>query len=489
MYNAIIFTGIATVRGDLHGGKIVQAPALGAFKVAHTIRQSGYSCLVINHVPDYTAQELIELLSEAIGDNTYFIGVSSTFLFNAHLQQHDRKVLPNVACGESPQSVIDFIKSKASNAKFVLGGTGATKHCNNSEIAIAVLGYSEANIANIMDHLVNGATLIDSYRSINGITIVDNPKAQGFNFQTTTMQWEDVDVVNHTKLPIEIGRGCIFKCTFCAFPMNGKQQLDFVRDVELLRTELMDNYTKFGIVTYNIVDDTFNDSTEKLIALRDMIITLPFTPTFWCYARLDLICTRPETLKILYEIGIRAMFFGIETLDSASGRKIGKGFSREKQIAMIANISETYPDMDMHGSFITGCPGETVESVMDTVRALESGEIKLNTWRAFLLFIHKVGNQPYESDITLTYTKHGYEAQSIPSKVLLDADNIINWKNSEMDFDTACELSRRFNDVSRRSANVKKQTGMRTQEPMAKELFIPAYKRKLLDLVKGKKDV
>jgi radical SAM superfamily enzyme YgiQ (UPF0313 family) len=28
-------------------------------------------------------------------------------------------------------------------------------------------------------------------------------------------------------LPIEIARGCIFKCKFCSYPLNGKQNLDF----------------------------------------------------------------------------------------------------------------------------------------------------------------------------------------------------------------------------------------------------------------------
>jgi radical SAM superfamily enzyme YgiQ (UPF0313 family) len=52
------------------------------------------------------------------------------------------------------------------------------------------------------------------------------------------MSWLPTDVVNQQVLPLEVARGCIFRCKFCAYPMNGKQQLDFVRSESQLMYEL-----------------------------------------------------------------------------------------------------------------------------------------------------------------------------------------------------------------------------------------------------------
>jgi hypothetical protein len=96
--------------------------------------------------------------------------------------------------------------------------------------------------------------------------------------------------------------------------MNGKKNLDFVKDVELLRKELQDTYDKFGVSTYSIVDDTFNDNEYKLDLILEAVKQLTFKPIFWAYTRLDLLETKKQIEK-LYEIGVRGYYFGIETLN------------------------------------------------------------------------------------------------------------------------------------------------------------------------------
>ena len=183
-------------------------------------------------------------------------------------------------------------------------------------------------------------------------------------------------------LPIEISRGCRFKCTYCSYPLIGQKNMDdYLKFQEVLKEELLDNYNKWGVTQYYIVDDTFNDSREKLTVIRDMIVTLPFQPTFWCYARLDLIAIWPDTLDLLYQIGIRSMFFGIETLNRRTGLIIGKGYEKDKLIATVKTIKQRYPDIILYGSFIIGAPYESVESVKETQRLLCSGEFPLDNWK------------------------------------------------------------------------------------------------------------
>jgi radical SAM superfamily enzyme YgiQ (UPF0313 family) len=129
--------------------------------------------------------------------------------------------------------------------------------------------------------------------------------------------------------------------------LRGKKKLDYLKSTDSLRKELINNYEKYGITFYAISDDTFNDSKEKLIAIRDMIQTLSFQPYFWCYARLDLISIWPETIDVLYDIGCRVLHLGVETLDRKAGLAIGKGYPKEKLINVVKILKHFFPSVEI----------------------------------------------------------------------------------------------------------------------------------------------
>ena len=483
-YNVILFTSVVRPSPEM----AVSMPAIGAYKLANTLRKSGYSCLVIHHTSEYTTDEIFKLLDNAVSDETYLIGFSTTFYNKITVSGTPVDIL-----GENfnlfPQGtefddqIFSYIKQLNNKIKVTVGGPLIRENLKCKYADFLVLGYAEANIVNLVDHIKNGVPLKNSYRNANNNKIIiNNVLADGYEFTKDTMAWLPEDVVNHTKLPIEIGRGCIFNCAFCSYPMNGKQKLDFIKEAKILGDELLYNYNNYGITRYSIVDDTFNDSVEKLIQLRDVIKALPFQPIFWCYARLDLICTHPETIDMLYDIGIREMFFGIETLDRKSGLAIGKGYSREKQIAMIAKIKEMHPDMHLHGSFIFGAPYESEESIRRTINALVSHEIKLDTASVQSMRIGKMENAAlFNSNITKDYKKFGY--REMPNET---HHNLLMWENDELNFKKAEGLVSLF---WQRYEPIKKNYTYShgNHEPMNQVEFLIEYKRKLLELIASKK--
>jgi radical SAM superfamily enzyme YgiQ (UPF0313 family) len=328
-----------------------------------------------------------------------------------------------------------------------------------------------------------------SYRSIYGATMVDGAASNAnYLLKDSTMEWLPEDVVNHTILPIEIGRGCIFKCAFCSYPMNGQKTIDYNKNVDQIITELQFNYDNYGILMYNIVDDTFNDSAQKLEALAAKISKLNFQPKFWCYARLDLICTHPETLDMLYKIGIRSMFFGIETLNRKSGLAIGKGYSRSKQIAMIAHISENYPDIKMHGSFIIGVPYEPVESINLTIHQLKTEEIQLTTWNVQALSIDK--NPEYGDKISASYNNYGYtiDTDSIDEKNNNIHNRSMYWKNEHLTYKIARDIADKANSAVEKDTNVHEFSFERGVSGLVtRQEFIATYKQQLSEIIADKK--
>ena len=109
-------------------------------------------------------------------------------------------------------------------------------------------------------------------------------------------------------LPIEVSRGCIFKCKFCAFPLNGKSKLDYLRDPILIKEELQYNYEKYGTTHYFLSDDTFNDSTTKVEQIHKVVTSLPFKIKFTTYLRLDLLHAHQEQISMLEEMGLASPF-------------------------------------------------------------------------------------------------------------------------------------------------------------------------------------
>ena len=185
--------------------------------------------------------------------------------------------------------VIAHIKSRHYNCKIIVGGTKAHANINDKNIDYSIIGYGEISILSLANHLKSNTPVPNSYRNIHGVTLVDNRKNEGYDFVNSKFEWDELDIGNAKVLPLEIARGCIFKCKFCSYPLNGKQNLDFIRNSNILYEEMQSSYDKYGVSSFYILDDTFNDSVYKLDILQATVKRLTFQPKFWAYTRLDLI--------------------------------------------------------------------------------------------------------------------------------------------------------------------------------------------------------
>ena len=74
---------------------------------------------------------------------------------------------------------------------------------------------------------------------------------------------EDFNVLPGESLPIEMARGCIFKCKFCNYPLIGKRKGTYIRDMNEIRDELIETWETKQVDTFYITDDTFNDDNDK----------------------------------------------------------------------------------------------------------------------------------------------------------------------------------------------------------------------------------
>jgi radical SAM superfamily enzyme YgiQ (UPF0313 family) len=183
-------------------------------------------------------------------------------------------------------------------------------------------------------------------------------------------------------LPIEISRGCIFKCKFCNHLLLGRGKLDYLRSFELVKEEMLSNYENFGTDKYYIICDTFNDTEYKMKAWYDMVTSLPFKIKFTSYIRADLLDRFEDVPHILQETGMFSVFHGIETLGEEASTSIGKGWSGKRARDFIPELYHNIWKDKIHQtlSFIVGLPGDTRESIESTAHWFNENKLYNISW-------------------------------------------------------------------------------------------------------------
>ena len=443
---------------------------LGPYKIAHTLRQEGIEVVVLHHLHIFTVDEILHFLKHLVSDQTLFIGVSNYFYWNPEKLLHINDKEFNLTFRDSGsfiphgaqynEKIKSLVKEINPDCKFVVGGPDASDSEFNKDFDFVCLGFGEISMVNLTKFLLKEEPLRDFTRSIWGFKVLTNAKAEGYDFSESTMSYVEYDgVLRNDVLIIEIARGCIFKCAFCAYPLNGKKKLDYIRSKENIKKELLENYYRYNVTSYVFGDDTLNDSVEKCKMLYEISKELPFKLKYKAYIRLDLLAAHPETIEYLFDGGLVAAHFGIETLNKKTASTIGKGGSREKLTKTMNYIKEKYGDtVTLYGTFIFGLPYESLESMKQTEEWLVSEDCPLDSFNTFPLSIapltNKIGSRGFLSDIDLNYEKYGYVNQGV---VYLGEDvegmtehtqklaRVLNWKNEETDYKTVLQMTDKFN--------------------------------------------
>lgn len=375
----IIFTDMAGYQGF--------GRAAGAYRIASEWRSRGINVKVVDCFNSFTLEQLKDTIIKYKTKETEFVGISSTFLLdlenNGIWNKKTKKVVHRSALVE-----------------------------NKDESTPT--GLSSANQFDLFSFIKNlGLKVI-----VGGFRVNEGPKIDGvdyywgpceekffpeFDFTKSQIIYDESDhIIEGEDLPIEIARGCIFKCKFCFYHLNGKKLWEYVKSPDVLYEEMMRNYINFGTTGYMFSDDTYNDSPEKISQLLKMYKKLPFDLRFSTYSRLDLMISKPETQDMMIESGLKSVFFGIETFNQDAGKMIGKGMDPDKVKRGLLDFREKYPDVLVYISMIGGLPGETLDEMDESFKFLtEEAKVHNVSWSP--LFINS------GSDMSINAEKYGYE--------------------------------------------------------------------------------
>ena len=171
-----------------------------------------------------------------------------------------------------------------------------------------------------------------------------------------------IGYLKHPYISFYTGRGCKSRCTFCLWPQTVGGHRYRTRSVGNVIEEMRWAKAAFPQVKeFFFDDDTFTDDRPRTEAIARELGKLGVT---WsCNAKANV---PRETLKVMRDNGLRLLLVGYESGNQQILYNIRKGMRIDVARRFTKDCHEL--GITIHGTFILGLPGETRETIEETIR-------------------------------------------------------------------------------------------------------------------------
>jgi hopanoid biosynthesis associated radical SAM protein HpnJ len=215
-----------------------------------------------------------------------------------------------------------------------------------------------------------------SYRK-NGRVVhnPDRPQIQDLDAlpDVTDVYKRDLDVTRynvpfllHPFVSLYSTRGCPAQCTFCLWPQTLSGHAWRKRSSDAVAREMAKAKEYWpNVKEYFFDDDTFNIQKARTVELCEKL--KPLKLTWSCTSR---VTTDYETLKAMRDAGCRLLIVGYESGDAQILKNIKKGATVERARDFTRDCHKL--GLVIHADFILGLPGETRETIRNTINFAKS---------------------------------------------------------------------------------------------------------------------
>jgi len=375
------------------------------------LKKHGLSFDYVN-LPHIEREKFKDLL---LNDDILTIAITTTLYVSAH------PIL----------EIISFIRQYNQNARIVVGGPYISNQIKTAEPEVnqQVFKYLGADFYVFCQEgelaLVN---LIKALKNGTDLDRVDNiAYRQGRNYHMTSSSIEsnplEENPIDYTLFPrdevdqfvtLRTAKSCPFSCSFCGFPQRaGKYKY---LSVELAEHEL-DAIRDIGTVTtLTFIDDTFNVPKARFKELLRMMIRNNYGFKWNCFYRCD--HGDAEAIELMGQAGCEGVFLGVESGSDEMLQRMNKTARRKDYLEAIPLLRSA--GISTYASLIIGFPGETYETVAETVDLIE--RTKPDFYRAQLWYADPI------TPIWEQREKYGIKGSAF------------SWSHHTMDSATACDL-------------------------------------------------
>lgn len=332
----------------------------GCLYLASYLRRRGVSSTIINFFP----AELDRFEDILLHDNPPVVAISTSLIINPR---------PLI-------EITEFIRERSPDTCIVIGGAyvprflATTTGAQRGKVLSLIGGdvyvdsfQGESVLLRVVQAIKKGEPL----ESVPNLYVVSNEKAvyTGKKPESNDID-EGIDWGMFSKeelgktVRVRTVRSCAYKCSFCSFPLAGPletQAIDVVeRELEQLHS--------LGVENITFVDDTFNVPVRRFEDLLRMMIRRKFNFRWMSFLRMGNI-NKEDTFDLIKDSGCLGTFCGFESGDEGILKNMKKAIKVEKLKWGAQQFHKR--GLEFHASLITGFPGETWESIDNTIQFVE----------------------------------------------------------------------------------------------------------------------
>ena len=229
----------------------------------------------------------------------------------------------------------------------------------------------------------------------------------------------------YTMIHVEIDRGCPNQCAYCAAPVlsdffrkegcgpyyRRKKISRVMAELEYLVKKYQPDYINFNSETF------LAKSIEELKEFAGEYKNRIHLP-FWAQSRPETIAE--EKIKILKEMGVDSMNFGIEHGNEEFRGRVLHRYGSNEQIARNIKLVEKY-QIPYAVNNIIGFPDETRELIFDTIEL--NRQFNPRTMNCYL-FVPYQGTPLYKYCLENGYIEEGVKVHNLTDSVRLEMSSI-----------------------------------------------------------------
>lgn len=350
---------------NVYGANIKPAyPALGVLWIAAMLEKAGHHCEIIDMDADgATLATVLQRLDSGRFDILGLTAVTPTY--------------PNAV------EIAAAARARFAQMPIMLGGIHATVDpiacAKNPLFNYVVVGEAEVTVVELVDAIMAGVTDVAHikglvYRDAAGAVVSSGARAlvpdlDDYPYPATHLikdlrKYAPAHATVLPAAPIMVSRGCPGACTYCQTKNIFGRRTRF-RSPQNVIGEIRTLVHQYGVREIHFLDDVITANKKFVREFCALLKQEPYKLHLEVANGLRADMVNEEILLALKEVGLRNVGFGIESGNDEVLKLVKKGITKDqvrKAIRIAKNIG-----LETWGFFIFGLPGDTEQSIRDTV--------------------------------------------------------------------------------------------------------------------------
>ncbi|MHC4617671.1 MAG: B12-binding domain-containing radical SAM protein [Planctomycetota bacterium] len=206
----------------------------------------------------------------------------------------------------------------------------------------------------------------------NNLARFDFPHWKAFDMEKYVTAPPTIAASRHKRNMTMVGtRGCPYHCHFCSPGLGRKVR---TRPIQSILDELGMLVDRYGIEHFEFVDELFFINEDFTRAFCSQLIDAGLSLTWRALGRVNILHRFSEgTFALIKESGCHWMGFGMESGSQKILDRMNKGITPEQTENVIRKTRKA--GIRFSGNFIFGYPGETRETIRETVEFCKRNQI------------------------------------------------------------------------------------------------------------------